>query len=818
VQEADVTQANLESIFADGNTPILQALIGGTSSLYLKPAGNGTTVLPNIASPATPAAGQIWYDAGVIKYFNGSSVQSLGAGSAGTVTEVTTTAPLGVTTGTSTPALTITQATTSTDGYLSSAHWNIFNSKMSNALPDGQIFVGNGSSVANPVAVNGEATLSNTGALTVTKLKNINLPGPAPATGEVMQYNGTSWAFLNLTAALDGKLSVSSMPANCSAGQTLTFASPTGAWVCSPIQITSAQIVDPTPAANYYVRLDGHDSNCNGTGNISNASPPNCAFASISAALNKLPKEITTPVVITVQSGTYNLTTPISINKDFSSIGSLAINGSGGVTLQPSSPGFTGPLIMVTGMGMGPTGPALNFANFTLLQNGATNAEAMMVMNGYVGLSAFNVNGFESSLNLHGGFIGLTGTNSITGSGMCPTLIRLDSGSFEVGAGSTTLTMNTPAGTNQECRAVRVGNASNFRSSGSLAIVLPGTSGTNRPIGFEVSSGGFLELSGGTVTINPNGNPQSTVMLVRSGQVYVGDSTTFSATNISGMGVAVEAGGQIEHYGSMFSLTSGGGSSALLLKLRDGSRFVAAGNVTLNANSSVAPNRLVTVDSGSIFRFEPYDGASVKTLSLTGPSGGSNKVGFEVSKGSVLDLGATQALTNNPSISANSLTEFATLSAASSLTVKGTTSAPAVTVAVVGDSSSVLLNKLSSPSNFPSVMQAPLSNCPGMTNIAGTGICYKNTAAQFYAARNACITNQMKLCSSQELIDGAPAITAGTGTTGANAYAWISDAVVGNTTQANSAKITTSSGAVTIIDLSANTNTNTAVYYCCPKD
>lgn len=47
----------------------------------------------------------------------------------GTVTSVSGTAPISVANGTTTPAITISQATTSTDGYLSSTDWNTFNGK-----------------------------------------------------------------------------------------------------------------------------------------------------------------------------------------------------------------------------------------------------------------------------------------------------------------------------------------------------------------------------------------------------------------------------------------------------------------------------------------------------------------------------------------------------------------------------------------------------------------------------------------------------------------------------------------------------------------
>lgn len=51
------------------------------------------------------------------------------ASSGGTVTNVTANAPLSITNGTTTPAISIPMANTTTDGYLSAADWNTFNSK-----------------------------------------------------------------------------------------------------------------------------------------------------------------------------------------------------------------------------------------------------------------------------------------------------------------------------------------------------------------------------------------------------------------------------------------------------------------------------------------------------------------------------------------------------------------------------------------------------------------------------------------------------------------------------------------------------------------
>lgn len=58
----------------------------------------------------------------------------------------------------------------SQNGYITSTDWNTFNGKLSTSLSSAFIFVGNGSNVATGVAMSGDATISNTGALTLTSV------------------------------------------------------------------------------------------------------------------------------------------------------------------------------------------------------------------------------------------------------------------------------------------------------------------------------------------------------------------------------------------------------------------------------------------------------------------------------------------------------------------------------------------------------------------------------------------------------------------------------------------------------------------------
>jgi hypothetical protein len=130
-------------------------------------ANNKLTTLLGQALPAGPATN------GQVLVSNGTAwvLQSMSGGS---VASVTGTAPVVVGGTASAPVVSMPAATTSADGYLTSADWNTFNSKQSSTLASGKILVGNGSNLATEVSMSGDATMSNTGAVT---LKNTGTAG-----------------------------------------------------------------------------------------------------------------------------------------------------------------------------------------------------------------------------------------------------------------------------------------------------------------------------------------------------------------------------------------------------------------------------------------------------------------------------------------------------------------------------------------------------------------------------------------------------------------------------------------------------------------
>jgi hypothetical protein len=157
-----------------------------------------SVVVTGSAAPTVSAAGkgQIYFDSTAMKFKisqNGGAYTDLATG--GTVTAVTANAPLSVTTGTTTPDLSIAQANTTTSGYITSTDWNTFNNKQSTALTAANIWVGSAGGVATARAPSGDVLLDNAGGFTVNKLKTYPLDfSTAPTTGKVLKFDGTSWA------------------------------------------------------------------------------------------------------------------------------------------------------------------------------------------------------------------------------------------------------------------------------------------------------------------------------------------------------------------------------------------------------------------------------------------------------------------------------------------------------------------------------------------------------------------------------------------------------------------------------------------------
>ncbi|MBL7544516.1 MAG: tail fiber domain-containing protein [Bdellovibrionaceae bacterium] len=164
--------------------------------------------------------------------------------SAGSVTGVTATAPL-VSSGGTTPNISLAQSNTTTSGYISSGDWNTFNNKLSSALTSGHLLVGNGSNVAAGVTPSGDVSMTNLGAFTVSRIRSTTVSATTPTSaGQILRFDGSQWApnfvsMFDLRSTITGAATFAS---GCTSGQTLTWTAATDNLSCTNIAITGAQV------------------------------------------------------------------------------------------------------------------------------------------------------------------------------------------------------------------------------------------------------------------------------------------------------------------------------------------------------------------------------------------------------------------------------------------------------------------------------------------------------------------------------------------------------------------------------------------------
>ena len=73
--DKNVTQEKIETIFQDYVK--LTSLLSFDPADFVRESSNSTLQIPSVSAPPSLLEGQIWYEAGVIKYYDGATVQSL---------------------------------------------------------------------------------------------------------------------------------------------------------------------------------------------------------------------------------------------------------------------------------------------------------------------------------------------------------------------------------------------------------------------------------------------------------------------------------------------------------------------------------------------------------------------------------------------------------------------------------------------------------------------------------------------------------------------------------------------------------------------
>ena len=145
----------------------------------------------------------------------------ISAGGAGTVTSIATSAPITGGTITSSGTISITQATTSTDGYLSSTDWNTFNNKTSNNGTVTSVGATTGTAggdfnISNsPITTSGNlvfnlpvASATNTGKLSSTDWNTFNNKGDGTVTSVAITETGTALTITGSPITSSGSIDI----------------------------------------------------------------------------------------------------------------------------------------------------------------------------------------------------------------------------------------------------------------------------------------------------------------------------------------------------------------------------------------------------------------------------------------------------------------------------------------------------------------------------------------------------------------------------------------------------------------------------------
>jgi len=376
---------------------------GSSGAVTIQAPNSAITSYTLLLPTAQGTANQVLAQSGTPGTLTWASIGSLGG-----VTSVTATAPLASSGGT-TPNLTITQATTSTNGFLSSTDWNTFNNKLNTS---GGTMTGNITHSANT----GDIYNGSSGAVTIQAPNSaitsysLLLPTAQGTANQVLAQSGTpgtlTWASIG---SLGGVTSVTATAPLASSGGTTPNLTITQATTSTNGFLSSTDWTTFNNKLNTSGgTMTGNITHSANTGDIYNGSSgavtiqaPNSAITSYTLLL---PTAQGTANQVLAQSGTPGTLT-------WASIGSL-----GGVTSVTA----TAPLASSGG-----TTPNLTITQATTSTNGF--------------LSSTDWNTFNNKLNTSGG----TMTGNITHSANTGDVYNGSSGAVTIQAPNSAITSYT---------------------------------------------------------------------------------------------------------------------------------------------------------------------------------------------------------------------------------------------------------------------------------------------------------------------------------------------------------------------------------------